>query len=306
MRAHSFAFVYCLLRLASADSIPLVDVSLAAADAPAELISAIAARDAARETLESASSASDVRAFNAALRAARPQIESLAKGIASSFKARRSTSFLSRGARFVDVHVADVGAPDIAAMLPRLQELDGAASVEEASEFNARLVDFTALTAFVLREAQAASNTLLASVRGTGAAFVAERAAGPGLSALADMESRRDIGEQHFRARHASLAVALLQRENEMLKRALRREFGASRDAGLSLLGEAAGADDRYTFKLVPPMEDARDVEVALDGLLLSERAKQHSSNALFAENKQRMLDAESADIRHAIAAALP
>ena len=41
-----------LLRLVAADAAPLVDVSAAAATAPAELMDAIAARDAAREALE--------------------------------------------------------------------------------------------------------------------------------------------------------------------------------------------------------------------------------------------------------------
>jgi len=41
-----------LLRLVAADAAPLVDVSAAAATAPAELMDAIAAQDAAREALE--------------------------------------------------------------------------------------------------------------------------------------------------------------------------------------------------------------------------------------------------------------
>ena len=306
MQVRCFVIWSCLLRCVAAGPAPLVDVSLATADAPAELTNAIAARDAAREALESASSASDVRAFNAALRAAGPQIDMLAKDLVDSFWVHRSIGFLSRDARVVDVHVADVAALDVAAFLPRLQELDGEASVQEAAEFNARLADFTALTAFLLREAQAASKTMLAAVRGIGSSFVAERASGSGINAFADMESRRDIGEQHFRARHLSLALALLQRENAMLERALRRELGVSRGVGSSFLGGAAGADGRYTFELVPPAEDEQDVAIALDDLLSSERAKQHSSNTLFAENKQRILDGESADIRRAIAAASP
>ena len=304
MRVQRFFVWSSLLRFVAADPGPLVDVNLATADAPAELMSAIAARDFARESLESASSASDVRAFNAALRAARPQIENVAKDIASSLRAHRSIAFLSRDSRFVDVHVADAGALDVAAVLPQLQELDGEASVQEAAEFNDRLADFTSLTAFVLREAQAASKAIFASARGRGSSFVAERASGSGITAIADMESRREIGEQHFRARHLSLALALLQQENIMLKKALRRELGASTGVGLSLLGGVASADGRYTFELIPPAEDEQDVALALDDLFLSERAKQHSSNGLFNENKQRILDGESADIQHAIAAA--
>lgn len=306
MHVQFFVLWSCLLRLAGADSNPLVDVSLAAADAPSELTNAIAARDAAREALESASSASDVRAFNAALRAAGPQIEALAKDIVASFKANRFTTFLSRDKRVVDVHLADVGSMDVAAVLPRLEALDGEASVKEAADFNARLADFASLTAFVLREAQAASNKLLASARGIGTSFVAERTSASGANALADMESRRDISEQHFRARHLSLSVVLLQRENAMLKRALRREFGASTSSGLWFLGGLAGADEGYTIELVPPVEDERDVALALDGIFLTERGKQHSSSALFNENKQRVLEAETADIRRAIAAASP
>ena len=91
-----------------------------------------------------------------------------------------------------------------------------------------------------------------------------------------------------------------------MLKRALRREFGASTSSGLWFLGGLAGADEGYTIELVPPVEDERDVALALDGIFLTERGKQHSSSALFNENKQRVLEAETADIRRAIAAASP
>ena len=304
MPARLLAFVLCLMPIAATDAVPLVDVSLAAAAPPAGLVSAIAARDAARESLESSISASDVRAFNAALRAARPRLESLAKSIARQFNAHQSSSFLSRDVQVVDVHVPDDGALDLSVLLPKLEEFDGTASAQEAREFNARLADFTTLTAFVLREAQAASNALLARARGTAAAFVAERAAGAGASALAAMESRRDIGEQHFRARHLSLALALLQQENDMLIHALRRELGASESTGVSFLAGTPGADERYTFKLVAPTEDEREVIDALDALLLSEKARQHAKDSSFASVKQHLLHTESAEIRHAAAAA--
>ena len=302
MSAFLFAFACCVLRVVLGDEVPFVDVSLAAADAPAELVNAIASRDDVRESFESSISSSDVRAFNAALRAARPQIESLAKAIASKFKARQSSSFLSRGAHVVDVHVPDIEAMDLDKVLLTLDEFEGAASAEEAREFNARLGDFTTLTKFVLREAQAAANTFLTSAHSSAASFVVRRAAGAGTSAFADMDSRRGIGEQHFRARHLSLAVALLQRENDMLKKSLRQEMAVTRSAGVSFFAEAASAKDRLTLKLVPPSEDERDVMVALDALALAERAKQHSSHSLFASDKQRVLEIGSADFRRALA----
>lgn len=304
MPTRFLAFACSLLRVAAADAVPLVDVGLAAPTAPAELVSAIAARDAARESFESSISASDVRAFNAALRAARPQFESLAKSIARRSKAQQSSSFLSRDVQVFDVHVPDEDALDLSALLPKIEDVDSAASSQEAREFNARLADFTTLTTFVLREAQAASNALLARARGVAAAFVEERATGAGAQALAAMESRRDIGEEHFRARHLSLALALLQQENDMLKRFLRKEFEVSPTASVSFLAGTPSAGGRYTFKLLPPTEDEQDVVSALDALLRAEKVKQRAKHSSFASVKQHLLDTESTEMRDAVAAA--
>jgi hypothetical protein len=89
-----------------------------------------------------------------------------------------------------------------------------------------------------------------------------------------------------------------------MLRAALRREVVASRAVGASFVGAAANVAaaglDQYTLNLIPPAEDERDTVSQIDDVMLAERAKQAAANALFADEKQRALDAEKLELRRA------
>ena len=106
------------------------------------------------------------------------------------------------------------------------------------------------------------------------------------------MEARRDIGEALGRAKHLNLALALIHRENGMLRAALRREVAAARSSGASFMGvSSAESLGQYVINLQPPQEDIRDVDAAIDGIMLAEREKQRAADAHFSEEKQRALE---------------
>ena len=106
------------------------------------------------------------------------------------------------------------------------------------------------------------------------------------------MEARRAVGEALSRAKHPTLALALVQRENGMLRVALRREAAAVRSSGASFIGaSSAGTLGQYVSNLQPPQEDVHDVDEAIDDIMSAEREKQRASNAQFSEEKRRALD---------------
>jgi hypothetical protein len=110
--------------------------------------------------------------------------------------------------------------------------------------------------------------------------------------AIAGMEARRAVGEALSRAKHLTLALALVQRENGMLRVALRREAAAVRSSGASFIGaSSAGTLGQYVINLQPPQEDVHDVDEAIDDIMSAEREKQRASNAQFSEEKRRALD---------------
>jgi hypothetical protein len=147
----------------------------------------------------------------------------------------------------------------------------------------------------MVQSSNAAVHFLLAGQGRTAASFVAmpvAAAAGPSAAAIAGMEARRDIGEALGRAKHLNLALALIHRENGMLRAALRREVAAARSSGASFMGvSSAESLGQYVINLQPPQEDIRDVDAAIDGIMLAERAKQRVADAHFSEEKRRALE---------------
>ena len=303
---------------------PVVDVSLASSEAPPALASAIAGFDAGRESLEDAAAAADVRAFNAALQAARPRIDAVAKRavraalMAGGGRVASSSSFLAAasgarrgrgGEEVIDVDVAAGQAADASAVVAAARGLEAKWAEAEARDFRAWLADFDALTDVVLQGAGVAVHSLLAG-RGQAAASFVEvpvaAVAGPSATAVANMEARRDVGEELGRAKHLTLALALVRRENEMLRAAFRREVVAARSAGASFIGaSSADGPGRFTINLQPPREDDADVASAIDGIMLAEREKQRAANAQLAGQKRRALEAGKLELQRSVRGAL-
>ena len=77
-----------------------------------------------------------------------------------------------------------------------------------------------------------------------------------------------------------------------MLRAALRREVAAARSSGASFMGvSSAESLGQYVINLQPPQEDIRDVDAAVDGIMLAEREKQRVADAHFSEEKRRALE---------------
>ena len=304
---------------AAGGTVPVVDVSLAPLEAPSELVGAIASVDSARGAFEKTVMEADVRAFNAALQAAGPRIDAIAKqavralAVADGQRAAASSSFLAGGGtrrgrgggEVVEVEVP-VGKPiDVSAVVAGVRSSEGKRAAEDALEFGAWLADFNSLTDFVVRGAGAVAESLSPGGRLAAASFLEVPArAGRSAAAVANLAVRRGMGEELVRAKHLALSIALLHRENQMLRAALRREVVASRAVGASFVGAAANVAaaglDQYTLNLIPPAEDERDTVSQIDDVMLAERAKQAAANALFADEKQRALDAEKLELRRA------
>ena len=293
-----------------------MDVSLVA-EAPSELLTAIAGNDAAQVSFEKTAAASDVRAFNAALQAAGPRIDAIARQVVQSVAvagkafSAESSSFLGRrgsdGAQVINVDVAAGDMVDTLAVIDGVRGLDEKRVAEESQEFTARVADFNVLTDFVVRGAGAAASSLLTGGRRAGASFVEFQApAGPTTAAVANMVARHSASEELSRGKHLALAFALLRRENEMLRAALRREAAASHASAASFV--SAGAAEvvaaepgQYVFNLVPPGEEEQDTLAAIDAVLVDERRKQAVANELVAGEKQRALEAEEVELRRAV-----
>jgi hypothetical protein len=304
-----FAFFCVVASAAAKGGVPIVDVSLAPAEPSPALASSIASFDAARESLEGTASASDVRAFNAALQDARPRIDAVAKQavralMAGGGRAASSSSFFGSDTGMRGGHgdeaVLEVGVvageeADGAAVVAAARALEAKWAAMEVHDFSARLADFKVLTDAMVRSANVAMQSLLASRGRTGASFVARptgAASEPSTAAIAGMEARRAVGEALSRAKHLTLALALVQRENGMLRVALRREAAAVRSSGASFIGaSSAGTLGQYVINLQPPQEDVHDVDEAIDDIMSAEREKQRASNAQFSEEKRRALD---------------
>ena len=304
---------------AAGGTVPVVDVSLAPLEAPSEFVGAIASVDSARAAFEKTVMEADVRAFNAALQAAGPRIDAIAKqavralAVADGQRAAASSSFLAGGGtrrgrgggEVVEVEVP-VGKPiDVSAVVAGVRSSEGKRAAEDALEFGAWLADFNSLTDFVVRGAGAVAESLSPGGRLAAASFLEVPArAGRSAAAVANLAVRRGMGEELVRAKHLALSIALLHRENQMLRAALRREVVASRAVGASFVGAAANVAaaglDQYTLNLIPPAEDERDTVSQIDDVMLAERAKQAAANALFADEKQRALDAEKLELRRA------
>lgn len=317
----SMCFLLLGVLPASGAVAPSVDVSLAPPEPPSALSAAIAGFDSARESFEHGAAASEVRAFNAALRAAKPRIDAVAKRVAyalvsaSSARHGSSASFLGkpngelRGRRpsdeIIDVDVVAGRPIDVAAAVSVARGLEAKWATHESQEFSAKLADFNALTDFVVRGAEAAAQTMSSHSAGAATSFVdVPSVAGPVVAAIAAMEARREVAERLGRSKHLSLAVALLHRENEMLRAALHREVDVVNTHGASFLG-AGSAPERYTINLQPPQEDEWDIASHIDGVMLAERAKQRAANTLFSKEKQRALDAGKAEIEEFVRRAL-
>ncbi len=301
--------------VASVGGAPVVDVSLAP-EAPSELLGAIAGHDAAQGLVENAAAASDVRAFNAALQAAGPRIDAIAKQVAHSFAvagralATDSSSFLGRrgggGAQIIKVDVDTGDAVDSLAVIDAVRDLEGKRAAEESREFSARLADFNVLTDLVVRGAGAAASSLMTGGRRAASFVEFQAAAGPSAAAVASMAARHAAGEELSRAKHLALAVALLRRENGMLRVALRREAAAFHSSAASFVSagaaEAVTAEPgQYVFNLVPPEEDEHDTISAIDAVMVAERQKQAAANEVAASEKQRALDAEKVELRRVV-----
>ena len=289
-------------------AVPVVDVSLAPAEAPSELVDAIADFDAERARFEKASEDAEFLAFNAALEAAKPRLDAIAKRVVREFAtagAGVSSRFLSRGvarqaggarqagavARVIEVEVPARKPVDVSALVLATREAEGRAEAASASEVASQFGDFDALTDFVVEHT--------GGQRRASSFFGAPANADGSAVAFANFGSRRGTSEALMRAKHLALSMALLRRENKILGAALRREVAAARAAGVSFLSTLGS--DRYVLELVPPTDDAQDSLARIDDIMMEERAKQVAANSLFASEKQRVLDADHNDIRQVV-----
>ena len=223
-------------------TLPVVDVRLAQPSAAdLGLAEAVGEVEVARGVRESQAVQSDVRAFNAALRAAKPQVESAVRRVVADARAlARSSSgagFLGVAARApytMEVDVAPglpaVGSPVASA----IRELEGAWSAHESRMFGSWAGDYAALTDFVLSELRAPSAGQVAAgplpeqvstrdVFGNGHA-----AAGAVASVVGAAEQRHDLSEVLARSAHLSLQLSFLQRLNEFAEEALRVSVAGS------------------------------------------------------------------------------
>lgn len=305
-----------LFALASASAAPIVGVSLAPAEPPSALSEAIAGLDSSREALESQAAGADVGAFNAALRAAKPRIDAIAKEIAGQLLAPTlqsqelsSVSFVSKAnshrtsnanVETIDVDVVAAAPVDVASAVAAAKGLESKWSAEEISEFSRRLADFDALTDVVISGTRRAAQVMLASHdRQAAASFVdiSSVAAGPAAAAIVGMEARRDVSERFGQAKHLALVMALYRRENEMLRDAIRREVSTAHATGVAFL-EMLSGQGRRIIDLQPPQEDERVVSAAIDAIMSSEKQKAKAANAFLANEKQRALDAGKAEVQ--------
>jgi len=299
---------------------PGLEVSLDSHEASPVLAEAIAHYEAGRGSSEALASAGDLRAFNAELLAAKPRLEGVAKQLAKSLlfagdRGAKAVAFFAKGAaahrsrsgeETVAVEVVDSSQLDASVAVAGAHGVEVAAIGREEQEMGAWHADFARLTDFVVQEATGLS---LAAPSGQGRSSTsflkgnAAASAGPSSAAIVDMEARRGLGDSLRRAKHLSLAMALLHRENAILKVALRQELAAAQASGVGFLsasvsGASAAAPEQFVFDIAPPQEDEHDSLAAIDGVLSAEKARQGAVNAAFSDGKVRMLEAEKTEIR--------
>ena len=296
------------------EGVPVVDLSLAAPEAPSELVAAIADLDLTRGDVEKSVGATDMVAFNAALRTAKPRIDEVAKhavrAVVGDRRVASGSSFLAAvaiggrargGGEVVDVEVSAGKPADMSAAVAAVRELEGVR--ERGAKFGQFTADFDALTTFVIEQVGLLTGPALVDSGRTAASFL-NPFADRGVAAIANFALRGAIGDDLIRAEHLALSVAFLRRANEMLREALRKEVAIARGGATSFFGAAAKAgfanSDKFDITLVPPPEDAADTLARIDELLLGERAKQSEANVAFAGEKQRALDAVKSQLRKA------
>ena len=295
--------------------VPFVEVALAP-EAPAELAQAIADLDSARLVWQTSTDDADARAFHAALRAAGPRIDAVAKQVVraavgaggrfvvpgASFLARGASSVRS-GGEVIDVEVLQGEAADMSSVVDALKASESLRASQLASGSDRLLADFDSVTAFVVEHAGAVGETLSLGDANVASSFLgASAGAAQSAAVVSDFVVRGSIGEEIAGAKHLALAAALLRRENGMLRSALRREVAVAGAASASFFGASAessgGGAGQFAINLVPPAEDVADTLAQIDDLMAAERANQVLANKVFAGEKQQALDEENISLR--------
>ena len=122
---------------------------------------------------------------------------------------------------------------------------------------------------------------------------------------MARLAERQVAGDELVRAKHLALSMALLRRENELLRAALRREVAESQSAPVAFLGATASAATagpaQVAINLLPPVEDAADTVARIDEVMSAERAKQAAANLRFASEKRHALETMKLELRQAV-----
>ena len=301
--------------------LPVVDVSLSPEASPA-LSGAIADADAARGRFQASVVEAEMRAFRVALEAAEPRIDAAAKravralSAANTRPAASGAGFLASGAQgdrasfggdIVEVEVPverpfDVSAA--AAFALRGSEVKRANVSADAAE--TALADFGMLTDFVIGQIDAAVAAQAFGASHVVTSFVdVSESDGPVAAAVARLAERQVAGDELVRAKHLALSMALLRRENELLRAALRREVAESQSAPVAFLGATASAATagpaQVAINLLPPVEDAADTVARIDEVMSAERAKQAAANLRFASEKRHALETMKLELRQAV-----
>ena len=314
-------FLICVLSASAVSqptvggNVPFVEVAVAP-EAPVELARAIVDLDSARFVLQNSAADAGARAFDAALRAAAPRIDAVAKqavrapvGVGgrfavpgSSFLAR-GTSSVRSGGEVIDVEVPAEKPVDVSSVVDALKASESLRASRSVLGSDRLRANFDSLTAFVVEHARAVAESLPSGDAELASSFFdASAGAAPSAAVISDFVVRGGIGEEIAGAKHLALAAALLRRENGMLRTALRREVAAAGAASASFLGvsseSSGGGAGQFAINFVPPAEDVQDTLAQLDDLMAAERAKQVFANKAFAGEKQQALDAENISLR--------
>ena len=222
-------------------SFPSVVVWAEPSAADLGLADVVGGAGAARGVSEAQAAQNDVRAFNAALRVAQPQVEAAARQVvADALGSSRSSSaagFLSVAARPVYTMEVEVGqgAPAVGSpVASAVRQMEASWSAQESRMIGGWAGDYAALTDFVLSELRARPARAVGTqgsaedVSPRKVSSSVSGSAGAVASALGAAGQRHDLSESLARSAHLSLQLSFLQRLNEYVEEALRSAVAAA------------------------------------------------------------------------------
>ena len=98
-----------------------------------------------------------------------------------------------------------------------------------------------------------------------------------------------------------------VERRGALRANTLRERVGAmlSKVSSVAAVPARPASASVVTLNVRPPVEDEHEVAMELDGVMSLEEAKRKVADAVFAGDKQRMLDVERAELQRIVHAAL-